>query len=170
VFPEIHWQFAPLTLNLEGRASLPLERGMISATGAEMRKFLQAAGNPPTGCEVAVIAPVDVRWFAIISREHDRPRPNAQREEWSEESREADGRDVVILTVLAPVGESLFRFEMLSEKAGAERARAEFDAVTSRLAEPHAEKKPRWWILPPGLGLLALSLYWIVRRRRQRGL
>jgi len=170
VFPEIHWQFAPLTLDLQGAANLPLERGMISATGAEMRRFLEAAGNQLTGREVAVIAPVDVRWFAIITREPaERVGRNAQREEWSEESKEADGRDVVIHTVLAPAGDALFRFEMLAEKAAAEKARAEFDAVLGRITTAHKEREPRWWI-PPGLALGALGLIWMVRRRRQRGL
>jgi hypothetical protein len=157
VLPEIAWEFAPLTVGLGEPGELKLARGLIAARGEPMRQFLKATGNPPGGDELAVVAPVDVRWFVIISRA-----PRAERRaEWVEDSRESDGREVVVRTVVLPAG---LRFELLSEKAGAERARLEFDAVLGGLRE---KGRVPSWPLPVGLALLLVFVAWLARWRRR---
>lgn len=44
-----------------------LPQGFLWADPAESRRFLVASGNPPSGQELAVIAPVDLAWFAVFS-------------------------------------------------------------------------------------------------------
>ncbi|WP_321473814.1 DUF2167 domain-containing protein [uncultured Paludibaculum sp.] len=68
--PDIHWSFGPATLSIASVASIPLQKGFISIQDGELRRFLEASGNPPTGREVAVAGPTDLHWFAVISREN----------------------------------------------------------------------------------------------------
>lgn len=67
--PEIRWSFGPAEVELAARAALPVGRGLIYVQGEEMGRFLRASGNPPEGRELAVVGPVDLRWFAVISKE-----------------------------------------------------------------------------------------------------
>ncbi|MGC4054244.1 MAG: DUF2167 domain-containing protein [Paludibaculum sp.] len=39
------------------------------AQGQEMKRYLEATGNPPMGQELAVVGPADLHWFAVIARE-----------------------------------------------------------------------------------------------------
>lgn len=67
--PEIRWSFGPVPVVLGGIASIRAGQGQIYVQGAEMRRFLEASGNPPTGHELAVVGPMDLHWFAVIARE-----------------------------------------------------------------------------------------------------
>ena len=54
-------------MTLGGVGALPIPKGIVSADHAEMRRFLEASGNPPAGDEVAVVAPASVDWFIVFS-------------------------------------------------------------------------------------------------------
>jgi hypothetical protein len=129
-FPDIRWDFGPRTLTLAGVAELRVAKGLLSAEGVEMRKFLEAAGNTLNGRELAVVGPLDLEWFTVISREPGPPPRNPGPDvTWTEANREADGRDVVIHSVLVSGGSAVFRFELVTEAANAERSRAAFDRL-----------------------------------------
>ncbi len=167
-FPEIQWQRGPHVLNLAGAAQLPVPTRMICAEGAEMRLFLEAAGNQLNGKETAVVAPESLRWFSIVSAEAaPTARRAGQRQEWSEDSVEADGRKVRIRTLAVPVDRALLTFELVSERAEAEKARREFDELLAGLELTKENQAPSW-LLPLLLLLAAAIVYWI-GRRRQRG-
>ncbi len=67
--PEIRWSFGPAPVVLGGVASIRAGKDQIYVQGREMQRFLDASGNPPTGHELAVVGPADLRWFAVIGRE-----------------------------------------------------------------------------------------------------
>ena len=167
----IRWQHDPLTLQLAGAARLRLSEGMIAAEGGEMRRFLKATGNQLSWKELAVVGPRDLRWFAVISLETTRGAPRTgQREEWTEDSVEADGRKVRIRTVAVPAGKALLSFEFVSEQAGAGAAKLESDDLLDRL-EIDGEGRSPLWLLPPALAVLAFAaycVYWMILRRQRR--
>jgi hypothetical protein len=150
---EIRWSRGPHTLRLGEKWALPLPEGLVFAEDAEMRRFLAATGNVLTGREVAVFGAADLSWFVVVSGvEGGRGREL----EWTEESREADGREVVIQSVLR--GGNLF--ELVSEKAGAEAARRAMDEILMGFREV-APAGSAWWLL-----LCPLVFLFHVRRRR----
>lgn len=167
----IRWEKGPLTLALAGVARLRLGEGMIAAEGGEMRRFLKETGNRLSWKELAVVGPDDLRWFAVISLESTRGAPRSgQREEWSEDSVEADGRKVRIRTVAVPAGQAVLTFEVVSEQKDAEGAKLESDDLLDRLEVPEAGRSP-WWLLPPALALVAFAaycVYWMILRRQRR--
>ncbi len=169
--PDIRWQRGPLTLQLAGAARLRLGAGMIAAEGAEMRRFLKATGNQLTWKELAVAGPDDLSWFAVISLESTRGAPRgSKREEWTEDSVEADGRKVRIRTVAVPAGWGLLSFEVVSEQADAEAAKLEADDLLDGLEIPESGRSP-FWLLPPALAVLAFAaycVYWMILRRQRR--
>ena len=63
----IHWQFGPRTLTLNGLGALAVPAGMITANRDEIRRFLEATGNPPAGDEIAIAAPNSLDWFLVFS-------------------------------------------------------------------------------------------------------
>jgi len=63
----IRWQFGPRTLTLSGLGALPLPKGMVFVDRVEMRRFLEASGNPPAGDEIAIAAPANLDWFLVFS-------------------------------------------------------------------------------------------------------
>lgn len=65
--PEIRWQFGPSVVAIGPGASLRVPKGMIHVAGAEMGRFLEFTGNPPSGNEIAVAGPVTLDWFAVFS-------------------------------------------------------------------------------------------------------
>lgn len=67
--PEIRWSFGPVPVVLGRIASIRAGQGQIYVQGPEMRRFLEASGNPPTGHELAVVGPEDLHWFTVIARE-----------------------------------------------------------------------------------------------------
>ncbi|MBI4893697.1 MAG: hypothetical protein HY821_23970 [Acidobacteria bacterium] len=141
---------------------------MISADGAEMRRFLEAAGNQLNGKEAAVAGPADLRWFVVISVESaPRSQRSGQRQEWSEDSIETDGRKVRLRTMAVPVDRAVLTFEVVSEQAEAEKARREFDELLAGLKLADENRSPSW-LLSVLLLLAALVVYWL-GRRRQRG-
>ena len=150
---EIRWSRGPHMLRLGEQWVLPLPDGVVHAEGAEMRRFLAATGNSLTSREVAVFGAGDLSWFVVVSGAGGASRGEL---EWSEESREADGREVVIHSVLR--GGMLF--ELVSERAGAESARGSVEGILAGLREA---ERPRstWWLL-----LLPLVLLLFMRRRR----
>jgi hypothetical protein len=151
---EIRWCRGPRTLRLGEKWELPLPEGVVFAEGAGMRQFLAATGNVQTGREVAVFGAKELSWFVVVSAVEGGARSQL---EWVEESREADGREVVIQSVLR--GGSLF--ELVSEKAGAEPARRALDEILIGFREvEHA--RPAWWLLL----LCPLALLFYARRRR----
>jgi hypothetical protein len=170
--PVIRWRYGPLALSLAGVARLRLPSGMIAVEGAEMRRFLLASGNALTGSELAVSGPVDLRWFAVISLLPARGKQSrGQREEWTEDTVEADGRAVRIRTVLVPAGAAVLSFEVVSEQAGAAVSAAESNALLAGVELPPADG-PAWLLFAPALAVLAglvFCVYWLIRRR-QRGL
>lgn len=152
---EIRWSRGPHTLRLKEKWVLPLPEGVVFAEEAEMRRFLAATGNALTGREVAVFGAGDLSWFVVVSGVEGGRRREL---EWTEDSREADGREVVIQSVLR--GKNLF--ELVSEKAGAEPARRAMDEILVGFHEVgHA--RSAWW---PVLLLFPLLLLFFVRRRR----
>lgn len=169
--PPIRWRRGPLTLQLAGAARLRLPPGMIAAEGGEMRRFLSATGNQLTGKELAVAGREDLRWFAVISLESTRGAPTSgRREEWTEDSVEADGRKVRIRTVAVPAGPALLSFEVVSELADAAAASVESDGLIDRLEIPDSGRPPLG-LLPPALAALACAaycVYWVILRRQRR--
>ncbi|QOY86126.1 DUF2167 domain-containing protein [Paludibaculum fermentans] len=67
--PEIRWSFGPAPVVLGGVASIRAGKDQIYVQGAELGRFLEASGNPPTGHELAVVGPADLHWFAVLGRE-----------------------------------------------------------------------------------------------------
>lgn len=136
-----------------------------------MRRFLKATGNQLTWKELAVAGPADLRWFVVISLEATRRTEHSgKREEWSEDSVEADGRKVRVRTVAVPAGKALLSFEVVSEQADAEAARIESDDLLDRLEIAEAGRSP-FWLLPPALAVLAFAaycVYWMILRRQRR--
>lgn len=149
---DIHWRFAPATIRLEG-ADLYLAEGMIYLEGAEMRRFLEAAGNPLEGNELAVVAPRDVSWFAVFTRQPEQPpipgngdwreRPGFDertgRTSWAVNSTEPDGRKVVSRTVYIPNHKPILGAEMLCEARTYDRSKMEFEAILDQI---HLGQRP----------------------------
>jgi hypothetical protein len=152
---EIRWSRGPHTLRLGEQRVLPLPGGVVYAEGVEMRRFLAATGNSLTGREVAVFGAGDLSWFVVVSGAEGISRSEL---EWTEESREADGREVVIHSVLR--GSMLF--ELVSEKSGAESARRSLEPILAGLRVAERPRSP-WW------PLLALPLVLLLFVRRRRG-
>lgn len=152
---EIRWSRGPHELRLEEKWVLPLPAGLVYAEGGEMRRFLAATGNALTGKEMAVFGAVDLSWFVVVSGGAAVPKSALA---WTEEAREADGREVVIRSVLR--GGTLF--ELVSEKAGAEEARRSVEQVLAGLRETTAARTPWWPLL-----LIPLVVLVLVRRRRE---
>ncbi|MBE0658326.1 MAG: DUF2167 domain-containing protein [Bryobacteraceae bacterium] len=65
--PKIKWQFGPSAALLGSFAELHVPKGMIHADADETRRFLDFTGNPSSGNEIAVVGPVSLDWFAVIS-------------------------------------------------------------------------------------------------------
>lgn len=167
----IRWEKGPLTLALAGVARLRLGEGMIAAEGGEMRRFLKQTGNQLSWKELAVVGPDDLRWFAVVSLESTRGAPRSgQREEWSDDTVESDGRQVRIRTVAVPAGQAVLTFEVVSERKDAEGAKLESDDLIDRLEVPQSGRSPLW-LLPPALALVAFvayCVYWMILRRQRR--
>ena len=151
---EIRWSRGPHELRLRETWVLPLPPGVVYAEGDEMRRFLVATGNALTGKEVAVFGTTDLAWFVVVSAP-----PGASKDglEWTEESRESDGREVVIHSALR----SGSLFELVSEKAGSELARRAMDRILAGLHETPPARSTWWPLL-----LLPLLLLFLIRRRR----
>ena len=154
---EIRWSRGPHTLRLGEKWVLPLPAGVVFAEGVEMGRFLAATGNALTGREVAVFGAADLSWFVVVSGADGASRGEL---EWTEESREADGREVVIQSVLR--GGMLF--EVVSERVGAESVWRSVDRILAGLLEAERERSPWWPLLA-----LPLALLFFVRRRRSGG-
>jgi hypothetical protein len=151
---EIRWSRGPHELRLRETWLLPLPEGVVYAEGEEMRRFLIATGNALIGKEVAVFGAADLAWFVVVSAP-----PGASQDdlEWTEESRESDGREVVLRSVLR----SGSLFELVSEKTTAEPARRAMDRILAGLHEaPPAHST--WWPLL----LIPFVLLFLIRRRR----
>ena len=154
---EIRWSRGPHTLRLGEKWVLPLPAGVVFAEGVEMGRFLAATGNALTGREVAVFGAADLSWFVVVSGADGASRGEL---EWTEESREAEGREVVIHSVLR--GGMLF--EVVSERVGAEAARGSLERILAGLREVERPGSTWWlWLWLP----LVLLLF--VRRRRGGG-
>ncbi len=151
---EIRWSRGPHKLRLRETWVLPLPQDVVYAEGSEMRRFLNATGNALTGQEVAVFGAPDLSWFVVVSAP---PAASKNGLEWTEDSRESDGREVVIHSVLR--GGSLF--ELVSEKAGAVPARRAMELILAGLHQtPSAPSQ--WWPLL----LIPFVLLFLIRRRR----
>lgn len=151
---EIRWSRGPHALRLAGQRVLALPDGTVSAQGDEMRRFLAATGNTLTGREQAVFGAADLSWFVVVSTAAGTSRSEL---EWTEESREADGREVVIHSVLRDGT----LFELVSEKAGAESVRRSVDRILAGIRAEEPSRSP-WWILLA----IPLLLLFLIRRRR----
>lgn len=166
--PDIRWQFGPRTLTLAGVAELRLNMGLMYVDGAEMRKFLLASGNTLTGRELAVAGPVDLAWFAVISRE-----PGAASHvlgsdiTWTETNREPDGRDVVVDSFLTGGNGAVLRFELVTEAASHQTSRAAFDHMRASFRFLPSATRPAWndWRLWAAV-LVSLALAILTLRRR----
>jgi hypothetical protein len=152
--PEIRWSRGPHELRLRETWILPLPPDVVYADGGEMRRFLTATGNVLTGKEVAVFGAADLSWFVVVSAP---PGPSQSSLEWTEESRESDGREVVIQSVLR--NGSLF--ELVSEKATAGPARSAMDRILAGLRETPPALSAWWSLL-----LIPLVLLILIRRGR----
>jgi len=150
----IPWQFGPARLTLGG-AALQLPEDWIYVRGSGLRAFLDATGNTLTGRELAVVGRRDLAWFAVISSA-GRARPGSSEEELTE----PDGRQVVLLTLSVPTGESSLLVEILAERPNRALARAAAASLQARLAPPPQHV---WWpwaaALVAALGLLAFLRY-----------
>lgn len=155
---DIRWSRGPHALRLGEEWALPLPDGVVFAEGVEMRRFLAATGNALTGREVAVFGAGDLSWFVVASTAR---KSSGGDFAWTEESREADGREVVIHSILR--GQTLF--ELVSEKAGAESARRAAQQILSGLRSPASERSS-WWML---LAIPPVLLFVLWRRRARRG-
>lgn len=167
-FPDIRWQFGPRTLALAGVAELRLEKGLMFVETEEMRKFLQASGNTLTGRELAVAGPVDLAWFAVISREPGAPSQASGSDiTWTETNREPDGRDVVIDSFLTGGNVAVLRFELVAEAASYGNSRAAFDRMRASFRFLPAAGRPAWkdWRLWAAV-LISLALAILTLRRR----
>lgn len=155
--PEIHWQFGPATLELEKNVELRVANGWIYIRGPEMERFLRASGNAVSGTELAVVGRADLRWFAVVS-----PQGEAQNQKFKEYTREEDGREVVILTVVAKTSAShSLQIEVVAERKD------------ERLAEQAAagllqgiSVRPPWNWRPWAAVLLAAALAYVIWRQR----
>lgn len=152
---EIRWSRGPHTLRLGEKWVLRLPKGVVFAEDAEMRRFLAATGNALTGREAAVFGAADLSWFVVVSGVEGGTRRDL---EWTEESREADGREVVIQSVMR--GANLF--ELVSEKAEARAARHSLDAILLGFSEVKPARTP-WW---PLLATPLVLLFFVRWRRR----
>ena len=151
---EIRWSRGPHQLRLRETWVLPLPQGVVYAEGDEMRRFLVATGNALTGKEVAVFGAADLAWFVIVSTP---PGATQNGLEWTEQSRESDGREVVIHSVLR----SRSLFELVSEKTTAEPARRAMEGILAGLHETPPARSTWWPLL-----LIPFVLLFLIRRRR----
>jgi hypothetical protein len=155
--PEIHWRFGPATLELGKNVELRVAKGWIYIRGDEMGKFLRATGNDVTGTELAVVGRSDLSWFAVVS-----PQGKSQDQKFKEYSREEDGREVVILTVVARTSPSQsLQIEVVAEKKDERLA----EMAAADLLQGIAVRPPWNW-RPWAAALLAAALAYLIWRQR----
>ena len=152
--PQIHWRFGPATIALTPSLTQAVPSGWVYAQTGEMQRFLTATGNPLTGGELAVIAPADLACFVIVSRLE-----SARDSAFEENSTEADGRQVIILTRTSKHG---LRYEVVAERRDQQQARRIADSLTAGL---HVPEEFHWQPWAAVLVLAALA-FWVYRRRR----
>ena len=152
--PEIHWRFGPTTIALTPSLTQAVPASWVYAQNGEMRRFLNATGNPLTGGELAVIAPADLSCFAVVSHME-----SARDSAFDEYSTEADGRQVIILTRTSKHG---LRYELVAERRDEEMARRISDSLLNGLAATPAFRWQPWAVI---LILAALG-FWIHRQHR----
>lgn len=66
---EVDWQAGPGTMQLgDGVASLRLPEGYVFAGPRDTEELMRAMGNPPTGAEAGLVAPIDENkeWFIVF--------------------------------------------------------------------------------------------------------
>ena len=157
--PAIHWQFGPRTLTLAGMGGLSLPRGIVSADRAESRRFLEAAGNPPAGDELAVVAPSSLDWFLVFSFEPYRKLGLSQPEPTVEE-------------IVAALKRGNWEANAARRQAGREtldqlawRDKPRYDAKTARLewsldsaASGGRTDASRFWLFLTRSGVLMVEL------------
>lgn len=152
--PEIHWRFGPTTIALTPSLTQAVPARWVYAQSGEMRRFLNATGNPLTGGELAVIAPADLSCFAIVSRLE-----SARDSAFDEYSTEADGRQVIILTRTSKQG---LRYELVAERRDEERARRISDSLLIGLKATPSFRWQPWAVIL----VVAAMGFGIYRHRR----
>jgi uncharacterized membrane-anchored protein len=65
-FERIPWEHGPTVVKVGDQATIKLPSGFRFTHEAGAKKFMELSENPPSGRELAILAPEDLSWFVIL--------------------------------------------------------------------------------------------------------